>query len=81
MHLLELLAIIGGSDLAVAALSLVFGEDEESRRAGLDWDRANQVYREHGHDHDHEEGDDEFEYDDDDLEDYGDFFTFGYSSN
>lgn len=81
MHLLELLAIIGGSDLAVAALSLVFGEDEESRRAGLDWDRANQVYRERGHDHDHEEGDDEFEYDDDDLEDYGDFFTFGYSSN
>lgn len=81
MHLLELLAIIGGSDLAVAALSLVFGEDEESRRAGLDWDRANQVYRECDHGHNEEDGYDESEYDDDDLEDYGDFFTFGYSSN
>lgn len=77
MHMLELLAIIGGSDLAVAALSLVFGEDEESRRAGLDWSRANQVYSAHDHE---VESDDDVEYDDD-MEDYGDFFTFGYSSN
>lgn len=78
LHLLELLAIIGGSDLAVAALSLVFGEDDESRRAGLDWNRANEVYRSHDHG---DEDADEAEYDDDDLDDYGDFFTFDYSSN
>ena len=79
LHLLELLAIIGGSDLAVAALSLVFGEDEESRRAGLDWNRANEVYR--SHDHGDEDADDADFNDDDDLDDYGDFFTFDYSSN
>ena len=80
LHLLELLAIIGGTDMAVAALSLVFGEDEEARRAGLDWDRASQVYQDHDHNHDHEDalaGD----FDDDDLDDYGELFTFDYSSN
>ncbi|MCI8469235.1 MAG: NAD(P)-dependent oxidoreductase [Eggerthellaceae bacterium] len=44
MHLLELLAVIGGSDKAPAALSLVYGEEAECAAHGLDWTRAEQAY-------------------------------------
>ena len=63
-HLLALLAIIGGSDKAPAALSLVYREEEACAEAGLDWSRAEEAYAEHDHDHDHD--------DDADYDDFGD---------
>jgi 3-hydroxyisobutyrate dehydrogenase len=49
LHVYELLAILGGSDLAPAALCLVYQDEEAGVRAGLDWSRAAQVY---GNEHD-----------------------------
>ena len=68
IHLLELLAVIGGAQKAPAALSLVYGDEASCAAAGLDWTRAEQAYggghegcgcgHDHGHghdcDHDHE---------------------------
>ena len=54
MHLLELLAVIGGSDKGVAALSLIYGEESACAKHGLDWTRAERVYGD-GHDHDHDD--------------------------
>lgn len=48
-HLLELLAVVGGSLLSPAALALVFASEEQAKKYGLDWARAEQVY-EHHHD-------------------------------
>lgn len=70
MHLLELLAVIGGSDKAPVALSLVYGEESACAEQGLDWSRAEQVYGDHdhadaGHDHAGRDRDEDFdEYDD-----------------
>lgn len=61
IHLLELLAVIGGENLAPAALSLVYGEESTCAAHGLDWTLAEQVYGEEDHvhgedcDHDHED--------------------------
>ncbi len=44
LHLLELLAIIGGADMAVSSLSLVYGEEAACAAEGLDWTRAEQAY-------------------------------------
>lgn len=44
LHLLELLAIIGGSDMAISSLSLVYGEESACAAQGLDWTRAEQTY-------------------------------------
>ncbi len=44
MHLLELLAVIGGSDKSPLALSLVYGEEKECADQGLDWSRAEEMY-------------------------------------
>ena len=78
LHLLELLAVIGGSDKAPAALSLVYGDESDCAAQGLDWSRAEQVYgEEHEHDHDHDHyGMDDYDYDDDDYD-----AGFDYSSN
>ncbi len=51
-HLLELLAVVGGSSLSPAALALVFGSEDAAREFGLDWSRAEEVYGHDGHDHD-----------------------------
>ena len=51
-RLLELLAVIGGSDKGVAALSLLYREEEECAANGLDWSRAEQVYGDDGCDDD-----------------------------
>lgn len=59
LHLLELLAIIGGSDKMPAALSLVYGEEAACAEYGLDWTRAEKAY-----------GTME-EHDDDDFDEYG----------
>lgn len=78
MHLLELLAVIGGSDMGIAALGLIYGEESECAKHGLDWSRAEEVY---GHSHDHGEGcdcgcdhdrEDDYGYDGYDGE-YGDY--------
>ncbi len=87
MHLLELLAVIGGSDKSPASLALVYGEEADCARNGLDWTRAEKAYGsgdpEGGHcdcgqDHD---GCDEY----DDFDEYGyeDPYSpgFDYSSN
>ncbi len=47
-HLLELLAVVGGSSLSPAALALVFGSEEAASEFGLDWSRAEEIY---GHTH------------------------------
>ena len=60
-RLLELLAIIGGSDKSPAALALVYREEEACAKEGLDWSRAEQAYGDHHHDHD--------DYDDADYDD------------
>lgn len=77
MHLLELLAVIGGSDKAPIALSLVYGEEKACADQGLDWTRAEHFYGEQEgqadgvpHDHVH----------DDDYDEAGDYDDYdGYS--
>lgn len=44
MHLLELLAIIGGSEMAPSALSLVYGEESLCAKHNLDWTKAEQTF-------------------------------------
>lgn len=57
MHLLELLAVIGGADKAPVALSLVYGEESECAKCGLDWTRAEEAY---GTKSDDDEWDDDY---------------------
>lgn len=81
MHLLELLAVIGGSDKSPAALSLIYGDEAACAENGLDWERADQVF---GSDFQFDSDDAEFDdgfidqfEDDDDSGDIG----FRYSAN
>ena len=46
MHLLELLAVIGGSDKGLASLSLVYGSEKRCAEHGLDWTRAEGAFGE-----------------------------------
>jgi len=80
MHLLELLAVIGGADMAPAALALVYRDEEAGAEAGLDWTRAEQAYGS-GHDHDHGDDEDWDTFDDADWNDPADYDGFDYSSN
>lgn len=82
IHLLELLAVIGGAQKAPAALSLVYGDEASCAAAGLDWTRAEQAYGSHSHDdcgcgHDHHGHDHDcgcgHDHDHDDYDDYDDF--------
>lgn len=80
MHLLEVIAVIGGADKAPAALSLIYREEAASAAHGLDWTRAESLFAgygdfEHGHDHSHDHGQGQYE-DDDDFGFFG-----GYSAN
>ena len=82
MHLLEVLAVVGGADMSPAALALLYRDEETSTAHGLDWTRA-EIFNRHVHD-DGCEGDDddydEYGYDDyDDLPGYGGFGR--YSDN
>ena len=81
-HLLELFLVVGGADLAVPALSLVYSSDEESASFGLDWSRADDIY-EHDHDHDHDHGHDHghhhhHDHGHDDYDAYADYEGYGY---
>lgn len=64
LHLLELLAVIGGADKAPSALALVYGEEAACAENGLDWTRAEQAYAEDDYDEDE---------DDDDGQDQGEY--------
>ena len=44
MHLFEILAVIGGADLAPAGVSLVFESEDVCAEHDLDWARAEQYY-------------------------------------
>lgn len=79
LHLLEVIAVIGGAEKAPAALSLMYREEADSAAHGLDWTRAEDLFANHDHDHDHYH-DHDHGYDDD--EDMGMFGGFGgYSAN
>ena len=80
MHLLELLAVIGGADMAPAALALVYRDEAAGAAAGLDWARAEQAYG-HGGDHDHGDDEDWNDYDDPDWADGADYDDFDYTAN
>ena len=80
MNLLELLAIIGGSDMSPVSLSLIYDEEQAAAEAGLDWARAEEYSTEagaHAHEHHHDDIDDD---DDDDFAGYADLFG-DYSEN
>ncbi len=76
MRVLELLAVIGGVDMAPSALALLYREEEEVREAGLDWSRAAEYYSTDAHldDEDEEFYEDNYDasYDFDDYDDYAD---------
>lgn len=80
MHLLELLAVIGGADMAPAALALVYRDEAAGAAAGLDWTRAEQAYG-RGGDHDRDEDEDWSDYDDPDWADDSDYDDFDYTAN
>ena len=44
MHLLELLAVIGGAEKSPTALALVYGDEAECAAQGLDWTRAEHAF-------------------------------------
>ncbi len=56
MNLLELLAIIGGSDLSPVSLALIYDEEEAAATCGLDWSRTQEYTQELGA-HEHHHGD------------------------
>ena len=59
MHLLEILAVIGGAGKAPTALSLVYQDEETAAAHGLDWARAEGLFSEQtlGQEHGHEDAD------------------------
>ncbi len=76
LHLLELLMVIGGADMSVAALSLLYADEETCAEQGLDWTRAEQTF---GSAFGDEDDDDYFGFgDEDDLDDYSDDEDGGY---
>lgn len=84
-HLLELLAVIGGSQKSPAALALVYGDSNEKRcsDAGLDWSKAQSLYGEPSDEPNLEDAifDDGHDFDDIDMFGDDDLAQFGYSSN
>ena len=82
--ILEVVAVIGGSDMTPAVLSLVYRDEAASAEVGLDWTRAENLFsmdgdyegHDHGghhHDHSHHHGDGFSDYGDPDDYDYDDY--------
>ncbi len=44
LHLLELLMVIGGMDMSVSALSLLYADEKVCAEHGLDWTRAEEAF-------------------------------------
>lgn len=44
LHLLELLMVIGGMDMSVSALSLLYADEQTCAQHGLDWSRAEDAF-------------------------------------
>lgn len=64
-YLLQLLATIGGAEKGLSSLALLYAEETECERYGLDWSRANEFYGSmDGYEYDH--ADDYEGYDDED---------------
>lgn len=83
IHLLELLAVIGGADMAPASLALVYDDEDACAAAGLDWTRAEEAY---GSAEGYMEvfGDEDYDDDFDDYDGFDDlegFDGFDYSNN
>ena len=89
MHLIEVIAIIGGSVKAPAALALLYRDEATSAAAGLDWTRAEELYANYGDDgcgcghdddcgcgHDHSHG----HYHHDHDHGFGDDDDFGFAN-
>ncbi|MBQ9021331.1 MAG: NAD(P)-dependent oxidoreductase [Eggerthellaceae bacterium] len=62
-YLLQLLCTIGGVEKSTAALALMYADEAECARYGLDWTRAETAFDsfdedecDHDHDHDHDHG-------------------------
>ena len=54
-HVFEMLAIVGGADFSPAAISLLYRDEDEASKHGLDWKRADALFDDgHGHEHAHE---------------------------
>ncbi|WP_283170527.1 NAD(P)-dependent oxidoreductase [Curtanaerobium respiraculi] len=63
-YLLRLLAMVGGIDLAPSALTLMYRDEDECAKHGLDWSRAEAFFA-----HEHEKDDDDpYGYDESDEE-------------
>lgn len=88
LHMLELLAVIGGADMSPAAIALLYGDEEACAKHGLDWTRAENAFGGHRHDHDCDCGDDcdcgcdhgHLHHDYDDYDEFG-FDDFDFSNN
>lgn len=81
LHLLELLAVVGGAEKSPAALSLVYGDEKSCADNGLDWSRAESVYGSVDDEESFDEGLDSYDdYGFDDPDDQ-DSMGFGYSIN
>lgn len=89
LYLLELLATIGGASMGPAALQLVYGDEKTVAEHGLDWSRAEQVFRsvEYAEDDDYFDEHDDYddEGDDDDCDcgrhHHGHSFDMGMGSS
>lgn len=76
MHILELFGVIGGADKGLAALELLYRDEDEGAAAGLDWTRAEKLYG------DPLGGEENLQDYGDDFDDYGFADGFGdYSEN
>lgn len=84
-HLLELLAVIGGSSMTPAALALVYAGENAENTHGLDWSRAEALYEDASQDTAMEDGfDEDYEdlgLDEDLFGDDGFGLGYGYSAN
>lgn len=66
-YLLQLLSMIGGVEMAPSTLALIYGDEAECAKYGLDWSRAEEAYAQFGPAED--DDDDYDDYDDDDEAD------------
>ena len=73
MHLIEILAVIGGADKAPAALSLIYRDEQTAAEHGLDWARAEGLFDDQAAEHAHGHGTL------DAYDGFGDLDDFGYA--